>query len=106
MNRVVIYTPVDLNEADAFAEKKTPLTELVLASSRDHTPRSAHLTLDVIRARLVDTDSLEEFETTNEHKGIFGWFERRRKAAAEIPARRTDSITVLTAATVFASSQR
>jgi hypothetical protein len=108
MGRVVIYTPVDSNEVDEFAEKKTPLTELIRASNgyREANSRTAHLTLQAIRAKLVDSDSLEEFEAANENKGIFGWLERRRKAAAEAPVRRTESITILTAATVFASSRR
>ncbi len=107
MGRVVIYTPVDLSEADEFAEKKMPLTELVRAANggRAVTSRTAHLTLEAIRTKLVDTDSLEEFEAADENKGIFGWLGRRRKRA-EVPERRTDSVRILAAATVFATSRR
>lgn len=107
MNRTVVYTPVDLNEADESTPRKTPLTELVRAASggRELNSRTAHITLDAIRAKLVNTDSLEAFEAANENKGIFGWFDRRRKALPEVSARRNDSFTILTAATVFASSR-
>jgi len=97
-----------LSEADEFAEKKMPLTELVRAANggRAVTSRTAHLTLEAIRTKLVDTDSLEEFEAANETKGIFGWLGRRRKRTAEVPERRTDSVRILAAATVFATSRR
>lgn len=108
MGRVVIYTPVKSSEADEFAEKKMPLTELVRAANggRAVTSRTAHLTLEAIRSKLVDTDSLEEFEAADENKGIFGWLGRRRKRTAEVPEQRTDSVRILAVATVFATSRR
>jgi hypothetical protein len=108
MNRVVTYTPVGLKEADESTPRKKPLTELVRAANggREPNPRTAHLTLEAIRAKLVNTDSLDAFEAADENKGIFGWLDRRRKASPEVVARPNDSFTILTTATVFASSRR
>lgn len=105
MSRIVTYTPVSPDEVVRPIRKKTPLTELVRAAEvgRENT-RTAHMTLETIRSNLVNNDSLDEFEAANEEKGIFGWLERRRKRA---PApTRAEPVTILRAASVFATSRR
>ena len=105
MSREVIHTPVR-SEGEDYESRKRPLTELVQAArAYDRVShRTAQPSLDSIRARLVNHDTLAEFEAASERKRMFGWFERRRKTPASGSS--GTSITILPASAILAGGRQ
>jgi hypothetical protein len=65
-----------------------------------------NLTLAAIRAQLVDLNSLDRIEAADQSKGIFGWFERRRRLSLEVTEKSPSQSLLMPSATIFATSRR
>jgi hypothetical protein len=109
MTVMVNFTPVDLRDEAENTEKKMPLNKLIRsAAGRQESTRSAKLTLDKIRANLINDESVDEFEQAAQRQGIFGWLGRgrRRRRPATSTSNESESLAIFPASGAFATGQR